>query len=204
MDDLILRYGEALLNYAEAKAILGTISQSDIDNTINVLRDRIGMAHLSMAEANGWGVSYAESEGFDPSADNILNEIRRERRVELALEGFRRTDLKRWAVYEDVINGYKPVGAYYQELEDYWNDTEALSALGLSTSQIEGVYCSVGETVGVTGEYVNPYWKNTYFTESGTGYYIDPDRDYLSSIPTQEIDFYEENGVTLEQNPGWF
>ncbi len=204
MDDVILRYGEALLNYAEAKAILGTISQSDIDNTVNVLRDRAGMPHLSMAEANAWSVSYSESDGYDPSADNILNEIRRERRVELALEGFRRTDLKRWAIYEDVINGYKPVGAYYQEHADYWNDSEAMEALGLTDSEVSGVYCILGDNVDVIGEYVNPYWKNSYFTESGIGYYINPDRDYLNSIPTQEIDFYEENGVTLEQNPGWF
>lgn len=203
-DDLILRYGEALLNYAEAKAILGTISQTDIENTVNVLRDRVGMTHLSMAEANAWSISYSESDGYDPSADNILNEIRRERRVELALEGFRRTDLKRWAIYEDVINGFKPVGAYYQELEDYWNDADTLRDAGLTDSQILAVYLTLGENVDVTGELVNPYWQNSYFYESGAGYYIDPDRDYLSSIPTQEIDFYEENGVTLEQNPGWF
>lgn len=203
-DDVILRYAEALLNYAEAKAILGTITQSDIDNTVNVLRDRVEMAHLNIAEVNAWSVTYSESDGFDPSADNVLNEIRRERRIEFMLEGFRRTDIKRWAIYEDVINGYKPVGAYYKELEDYWNDYDKVLAAGYSEDQYKSFMLVLGDNVGVTGEYVNPYWKNTYFMESGTGYYIDPDRDYLSSIPTKEIDFYEENGVTLEQNPGWF
>jgi hypothetical protein len=203
-DDIILRYGEALLNYAEAKAILGTISQTDIDNTVNVLRDRVGMPHLSVAEANAWSITYSESDGYDPAGSNVLNEIRRERRVELLLEGFRRDDLKRWAIYEDVINGYKPVGAYYQELEDYWNDYDKVIAAGYSEGEYTTYKLILGSNVDVIGEFVNPYFKNSYFYEEGDGYYINPNRDYLNSIPKQEIAFYEEYGVSLEQNPGWF
>lgn len=204
-DDYILRYGEALLNYAEAKAILGTITQSDIDKTVNVLRDRVGMAHLNMAEANGWNVTYPISEGYDPTAPNILNEIRRERRVELILEGFRRTDLKRWAIYEDVVNGYKPVAAYYQELADWWNNDSLVVAAGYDESEVDALKLIPGSNIDVTGEFINPLWKNSDFTPAGRGYFIDPDRDYLQAIPQQEINFYEEEGdVTLEQNPGWF
>ncbi|WP_372774765.1 RagB/SusD family nutrient uptake outer membrane protein [Mangrovibacterium sp.] len=204
-DDIMLRYAEALLNYAEAKAILGTITQSDIDKTVNVIRDRVGMVHLSLAEANAWSVSYPVSEGYDPTAANILNEIRRERRVELVLENYRRDDLKRWAIYEDVVNGYKPVGAYYQEFEDFWNDDTRVLAAGYAQSQLSGLRLSLGQNIGVTGEDINPLWKNADFTETGRGYYIDPGRDYLDAIPTKEIDFYEQKGgVTLEQNPGWF
>lgn len=44
---------------------------------------------------------------FFPSLNHgeLINEVRRERMVEFALEGFRLNDLKRWAVYEKVING---------------------------------------------------------------------------------------------------
>jgi hypothetical protein len=204
-DELMIRYAEALLNFAEAKAILGTITQSDIDNSINVIRDRVGMVHLDMAEANAWSVTYSVSEGYDPTASNILNEIRRERRVELILENFRREDLKRWAIYEDVVNGYKPVGAYYQEFEDFWNDDELVLAAGYAQSQLAALKLYPGNNVDVTGEFINTLFKNADFTEAGRGYYIDPNRDYLDAIPKQEIDFYEvEGGVTLEQNPGWF
>lgn len=204
-DELMIRYAEALLNYAEAKAILGTITQSDIDNSINVIRDRIGMVHLNIGEANGWGVTYDVSDGYDPTASNILNEIRRERRVELILENFRRTDLKRWAIYEDVVNGYKPVGAYYQEFEDFWNDDERVLAAGYTESQLSSLRLYPGQNIDVTGEDINPLWKNADFIASGRGYYIDPNRDYLKAIPKTEIDFYEqEGGVILEQNPGWF
>lgn len=204
-DDLIFRYGEALLNYAEAKAILGTITQNDIDNTVNVLRTRVGMVPLNLAEVNSWNVTYAPGEGYDPGAPNILNEIRRERRVELILEGFRTTDIKRWALYDDTFNGYKPVGAYYQELADYWNNPDNIIEAGFPESKIEDLKLIKGQNIDALGEYVNPFWQNSDFSPTGRGYYIDPGRDYLQAIPKKEIDFYrEKGGVNLQQNPGWF
>lgn len=205
VDYLILRAAEALLNYAEAKAILGTISQADIDKTVNVIRDRVGMVPMDMAEISGWATTYSENQGCDPSASNILNEIRRERRVELFLEGFRNSDLKRWALYEDVINGYKPRCAYFQELQDYWDDEATLLASGFAQGELQEVKLVIGVNAGVLGEYVNPLWRNSDFAEeTARGYYIDPNRDYLQAIPNDEIEFYmATEGVKLEQNPGW-
>ncbi len=87
---IILRFAEALLNYAEAKAELGTINQADLDKSINKLRDRVGIAHLKL-----------DNIPVDPryTADGVsplIVEIRRERRVELFSEGFRYDDLRRW------------------------------------------------------------------------------------------------------------
>jgi hypothetical protein len=45
---IIYRYAEVLLNYAEAKAELGTITQSDLDLTVNKIRDRVAMPHLKL------------------------------------------------------------------------------------------------------------------------------------------------------------
>jgi hypothetical protein len=45
---ITLRLAEALLNYAEAKAELGTITQTDLDMSINKLRDRVAMPHLEL------------------------------------------------------------------------------------------------------------------------------------------------------------
>ena len=47
-DWFLYRYAEVLLNYAEAKAELGTCTQADLDKTVNLLRDRVEMAHLSI------------------------------------------------------------------------------------------------------------------------------------------------------------
>ncbi|MCK5642998.1 MAG: RagB/SusD family nutrient uptake outer membrane protein, partial [Gammaproteobacteria bacterium] len=121
-DDLILRYGEALLNYIEAKSLLGSITQSNIDKTVNVLRSRVDMAPMNLGEVNSWAITYNAKDGYDVAASNIVNEIRRERRVELFLEGFRSHDIKRWALMNEVYNGMKPKGAYLQEFLDYWND----------------------------------------------------------------------------------
>lgn len=204
-DDVIYRYGESLLNFAEAKAILGTITQSDIDATVNVLRNRVGAVNMNLAAVNGWSITYSTSDGYDPSESNIVNEIRRERRMELMIEGFRNSDLKRWALYEEVINGYIPVSAHYQELVDYYNIDQNLIDAEYNTGIWSQVRYVEGVNSGQINGYLTPFWNNPDFNStSSDGYYIEPGRDYLQSIPQVEIDFYEqEAGVTLEQNPGW-
>lgn len=101
-DAPIFRYGEVLLNYAEAAFELSIISQGDLDNSINLLRARAGVADLTM------GVGF-DADDRDPTVDPLLWEIRRERRVELMLEPFRKYDLIRWAD-----------GPYYDEEDSYY------------------------------------------------------------------------------------
>ena len=87
---IVFRYAEALLNYAEAKAELGELTQDDVDKTINLLRQRVGMVDLKLnAITNDPNWKF-------PAISPILNEIRRERRVEFACEGCRLPDLMRW------------------------------------------------------------------------------------------------------------
>jgi hypothetical protein len=93
-DAPIFYLSEIYLNYAEAAAELDnmglyTITQGDLDNTINKLRARAGVASLAV------------NPGFtDPKKDadvpSLIWEIRRERRVELMMDGFRYQDLMRW------------------------------------------------------------------------------------------------------------
>lgn len=205
-DDIILRYEEALLNYAEAKAILGTLTQDDLDHSINYIRARVGMPAMNLAEVNGWNITYSVHDGYDPSADNVLNEIRRERRVEFMIEGLRLDDLKRWAILEDVFNGWKPVGAPVQEYLDYWNNEESVLAEGFDWVKPEQVKLIQGVNYDVIDGCINPFFKHADFkVSSGRGYFIEPSRDYLESIPLGEITLYKDKaGVELQQNPGWF
>ncbi len=80
-DIIFIRYAEVLLNYAEAKEQLGTLTQTDLDKSINLLRDRVGMVHMTLTP---------------PAGSDIRTEIRRERRVELFFEGQRYFDIIRW------------------------------------------------------------------------------------------------------------
>jgi len=89
IDAAVIRYAEVLLNYAEAKYELdGGISDADLDLSINLLRTRGGIAKLSNAFINS-------NVGL-----KMQDEIRRERRVEFAVEGFRYWDLIRWKTAE--------------------------------------------------------------------------------------------------------
>ena len=81
-DIVIIRYAEVLLNYIEAKERLVTVSQDDLDMTVNRLRDRVGMVHLKLDNL--------------PAGSDIRTEIQRERRVELFFEGHRYFDIIRW------------------------------------------------------------------------------------------------------------
>lgn len=94
----IYRYAEVLLTNAEAKAELGTLTQTDLDNTVNLLRDRVNMPALNLAYANANADAYLAAKYPLVTGANkgVILEIRRERRVELACEGRRLDDLYRW------------------------------------------------------------------------------------------------------------
>ena len=88
-DAPIYWYAVILLNEAEAKAELGTITQSDLNQTINLLESRAGLPDLTLQPeadpANNMGVS------------NLIWEIRRCRRCELMTDNwYRYWDLVRW------------------------------------------------------------------------------------------------------------
>lgn len=148
---LIYRYAEALLNFAEAKAELGTLTQEDIDISIKKLRDRVGMPNLVLSEI-------VSDPNWDfPELSPVLNEIRRERRVELAAEGFRWDDIARWAAADELIVGARPKG--------------------FMASQIELNPFPIDEN-----GFLDPY-KNAI----PNGYGFKLDRDYLNSIPESQI-----------------
>lgn len=108
VDYPVIRYAEVLLNYAEAAFELGdAIADADLDSSLNLVRLRVNptMPKLSNAFAAANGLSMRE-------------EIRRERTVELFLEGFRIDDLKRWKTAETEMPedqlGVKFTGTWYE------------------------------------------------------------------------------------------
>lgn len=110
VDFPVLRYAEVLLTYAEARAELGELNAADLDNTVNKLRSRAGIPHMTMSVS----IDNAMRSLYPNISSATLLEIRRERRVELALEGFRYDDLIRWKsgkLFERI-----PEGIYFPSL----------------------------------------------------------------------------------------
>ena len=122
MDFPVIRYAEVLLNFAEAVYELqGRISDSDLDKSVNLVRQRSNpkMVKLSNALVDNNGLSMRE-------------EIRRERTVELVFEGFRIDDLKRWATapveMPQTLLGVKWKGTQFESL--WANQSRQLDADG--------------------------------------------------------------------------
>lgn len=102
IDRALIRYAEVLLIYAEATFELnGSILDADLNLSINLLRERVEMPDLTN--------QFVEDNGLD-----MREEIRRERRIELAVEGFRYWDIIRWKIAEDVLPE-AVLGSYYFE-----------------------------------------------------------------------------------------
>lgn len=110
----LIRYAEILLMYAEAKAELGELTQEDLDQTINLLRDRVGMPRASLADwlNNIDPVQANRYSNVSSTQKGAVYEVRRERRIELACEGFRYEDLRRWGCGKLLAN--VPEGVYLE------------------------------------------------------------------------------------------
>jgi starch-binding outer membrane protein, SusD/RagB family len=182
-DAPVIRLGEVMLNYAEAAAELGNLTQADLDLTINKLRKRTGI-NMPALQVMGSspavsGVAY-DDPNRDPGVPSLIWEIRRERRVELMMEGFRTNDLRRWKKYEYVDTKAKPDinrGAWIKK-----------SDFPATTVTIEG---------GAAEGYIIPAPKpesQRIFNDT---------KVYLTPLPQDQIKLYADHGVDLKQNPGW-
>ncbi|SFC05737.1 Starch-binding associating with outer membrane [Zunongwangia mangrovi] len=195
----IFRFGEILLNFAEAKAELGTATQADIDNSINLLRDRVAMPHLSITEVNNDPDPYMQDQypQVNGSNNGLILEIRRERRIELYMENFFWDDIVRWEAGQFItrpLRGlYVPGPGEYDFEGD--GDTDVVFYEGDAPgNQVEGIqYLRLGSDVYLSANNLidpQPNFNNRSFDEN---------RDYLYPIPRIELQL----NPNLEQNPGW-
>jgi len=196
-DKPIFKIEEVLLNYAEAKFELGAFDQNVADATINKLRDRVGMPHMTISEITA---------DFDPDRDKgnapwltgslsryevapVLWEIRRERQIELFGEGFGFYDVRRWGKADYYINR-QPCGIYIANTSipfgsgtygGTYVDYDAIRSTGsaASSTTVGGwIYTAPSPLVQGGG------WIDTY---------------YLMMVPTNEIVL----NPALTQNPGY-
>lgn len=111
----------------------------------------------------------------------MIWEIRRERRVELMMEGFRQWDLRRW----DKL-----------DYADFYKNPDINRGVWINLKDWpSGVADAYTLTKGTKG-YIIPDPNQVSWRR------IKP-RDYLAPIPLSQIQLYKQHGVTLKQNPGW-
>ncbi|MEZ4969631.1 MAG: RagB/SusD family nutrient uptake outer membrane protein [Flavobacteriaceae bacterium] len=198
-DIILFRYAEALLIYAEAKAELGSITQSDLDRSINLLRDRVNMPHLKLVDANANPDMFLENMYPNVSQGQnkgVILEIRRERRIELFNEGLRWDDLMRWKAGKKIEQPM--VGIYFPSLgaTDFNND--GISDVYLHDGNASGAPSTVTSLINVNQR---PLTNGTSgnLDPFSTGGVFDESKDYYSPIPLEDLAL----NSNLTQNPGW-
>ena len=218
-DYILFRAAEVYLNYAEAKAELGTLTQEDLEISIKEIRDRVGMPNIDMLAANANPDPYlcAPETGYrnvtGPNKGVIL-EIRRERTIELCLEGHRYYDIIRWK--EGKMFEQPFLGMYFPGLTqgsgDNRYDVFDMNDGTVGDGEKVDICIYTGKKPSVRN--IRKFYKlgeEFVLTDGDKGNIIchdiekEPrqwreDRDYLYPIPTQER--LLSNG-TLSQNPNW-
>lgn len=196
----VFRYAEVLLNFAEAKAELGTLTQEDIDRSIKLLRDRVGMPNLNLADANANPDEYLASQYTHVTGGNkgVILEIRRERRIELVMEGFRWDDLMRWK--EGHLIALQFYGEYFSGPGSFDLDGDNKPDVVIYTdtkppTQQGVVYLKLGSDISLE----NGTNGGNIIINRDIPKTFNEGRDYLSPLPTQEMLL----NTNLQQNPGW-
>lgn len=199
-DIIIFRYAEALLVFAEAKAELGTLTQPDLDKSINKLRDRVGMPHLDLATANANPDPYLASWylNIDNGANKgVLLEIRRERRIELFHEGLRWDDLMRWKEGKKLE---KPmVGIYFPGLGAYDFNNDGKADVYLHNGDASGAPAGTSSVINVNQKRLTNGTSGNFNPLFSTPRIFNEERDYYYPIPTEDLTLNPQ----LDQNPNW-
>lgn len=190
----VMRYAEVLLNYAEAKAELGTLQQSDLEKSIKLIRDRVGMPNIDLSASNANPDPYLEDQYPNVSGANkgVILEIRRERRIELVMENLRWDDLMRWKEGHLLARPFR--GMYFPGPGEY--NLDNFGAIDIII--YEGAEPS-------TNTFTMPV---SQLSENNQGYVevhkgivktFNENRDYFWPIPIEQ----RKLNPNLTQNPGW-
>ena len=200
----LFRYAEVLLNFAEAKAELGTLTDAEWAFTVGALRSRGGITG-GLNTKPVLADPYLVANYFPGITDPTILEVRRERGIELSLEGFRLPDLLRWKrgeLMEKEWNGfYVPALNVPMDLNEdgildvvFYQGTRPTPALSGVTyvdvsPKIGTAINSLQLKNGTSGELI---WMNEIQRKW-------LDKNYLFPIPLNDL----QRNPNIKQNPGW-
>ncbi len=207
-DAPVMRLGEVVLNWIEAKAELATmggaaVTQADIDASINAIRSRPLDAVATDKGIQKTAPMSLANLPDDPDRDTdvppLLWEIRRERRMEFVFEHSRLLDIKRWKKlsYMDVTtNPDLHLGLWIDFPNEYAEWLVPAMEGKLKVQNGDGVVITYNGTnaAEIVGYYIP---ENIVTRDAFT------DRVYLAPVGITQIAQYSEKGYTLTQTPGW-
>lgn len=200
----IFRAAEVYLNYAEAKAELGTLTQSDLDISIRPIRERVGMPSINLEQANANPDPFLENaETGYPNVDKgankgVILEIRRERTIELVMEGFRYYDIMRWKEGKAFDQAFR--GMYFPGPGEYDLDNDGIKDVYLYTGSNRQSSVATQQYQIGTDIILSEGDKGNVVVHSQIPRAWNEARDYYYPIPSK--DRILTNGA-LTQNPGW-
>ncbi len=202
-DFALFRYGEVLLNYAEAKAELGILTDNDVKNTIDVIRARVGMTPMGAVPATADPLMekyYPNAKGSQLAA---ILEIRRERTVELCYEGFRQWDLLRWKegkwIVPSTTGGFS--GIYFPGLGEYDLDKDGKMDVCIYKGAKPATTAPAANVFEIAGNWSLSNGDSGFLTYyASENYSWNEGRDYLWPIPEDQRQI---TNYALSQNPGW-
>lgn len=207
-DAPVMRLGEVVLNWIEAKAELATlggaaVTQADIDASINAIRNRpldeVAITKGIQKTAPLLIAAVPDDPARDADVPPLLWEIRRERRMEFVFEHSRLLDIKRWKKIEymdgatnpDILRG---LWIDFQTEFPEWLIPAKVNKLKVQKADGAIVIYSGSNAAEMVGYYVPENVSNRDpFTE----------RVYLAPVGEAQISEYTDKGYTLSQSPGW-
>ena len=217
-DAPVIRYAEVLLNWIEAKAELGNVTQDDIDKSINKLRARpLDATAIAKGLKNTEPMKLADiNASFDPErdadVDPVIWEIRRERRLEMVFEHSRILDLRRWHKLDYMDNKKHPdtmCGPWVDFANGVVKGEGAAGAADANAALSTLLKAESTTVMKADGTLVVYDGKND---ADMVGFYrptnIKPrndfyERNYVAPVGSQDISNYQVKGYTLTQTKGW-
>lgn len=210
-DAPVLRYAEVLLNWIETKAELASlggvaVDQSDIDRTINKLRDRPLAAEAASRGVKKTARLQLTNLPVDPARDvqvsSLLWEIRRERRMELTFEESRLSDLKRWSKLE-----YMDTDLNKDLLSGGWvnfpQEVPAEIKAGISVVKLDGQVVVFNPADASSSAKMTGFYRYTLNNGRQPFLNLSNINPYLAPVGRVQIDEYAAKGYVLKQTEGW-
>jgi len=212
----VIRYAEVLLNYAEAMAELGELTDADWAATIGALRLRAGFQDKpGVTSSKPTAIDPYLQETFYPDInDPVILEIRRERAIELVFEGFRADDLKRWkegknfervpwtGLHVPTLDAQFAVN--YDETNDFYFTYKPYADVpSYAQNKYVPVYTDEDAEQGLRLDENPDGGYDPRYEVVVKRVWFDDDRQYLYPIPAEVIREYHNRGYKLDQNPGW-